>query len=291
MTVLDQDIGDGWCVRTSVTLPGSWGGFLVVGRCRRSGCRGGSGVLGEVLAEQVGDGDLVAGLIAVGDDEYLFEGMVDVDLVGHLVQPDGAGGADRSDACVGGMIGRWPRSGTPDGDRRLVDGPVRPRSGRIGLGGHLPGGQWRDAPRRSLVGSLGVVEVVERVDLGLELGRCVGQRLLVEVAEQGLVEAFVLAASRPSAASSSAAGEPRRPRGRPAPTTPSKAPLLAPSRASFSCTLIGPWSSPETSSAARTCIACSLTSSVSFDGLDLGRRVRGSSTAAGPSAFARLRSS
>jgi hypothetical protein len=44
-----------------------------------------------------------------------------------------------------------------------------------------------------LVGALGVVDVVEGVDLGLELGVCVGERLLVEVAEQGLVEAFVLA--------------------------------------------------------------------------------------------------
>ena len=44
-----------------------------------------------------------------------------------------------------------------------------------------------------MVGAFGVVEVVEGVDLSLELGQGVGQRLLVEVAEQGLVEAFVLA--------------------------------------------------------------------------------------------------
>ena len=37
----------------------------------------------------------------------------------------------------------------------------------------------------------------------------------------------------------------------------------------LSCTLIGPWSNPEASSAARTCTACSLTSSLSFDGLGL----------------------
>jgi len=59
----------------------------------------------------------------------------------------------------------------------------------------------------------------------------------------------------------------------------------------LSCTLIGPWSSPEASRAARTATACALTSSVSRDGLDLGRRERGSSTAAGPSTTARLRSS
>jgi hypothetical protein len=45
------------------------------------------------------------------------------------------------------------------------------------------------------VGTLGVVDVVERVDLGLQLRERVGERLLVEVAEQGLVEAFVLALS------------------------------------------------------------------------------------------------
>lgn len=44
-----------------------------------------------------------------------------------------------------------------------------------------------------MVGTLGVVDVVEGVDLGLELGQCGGEWLLVEVAEQGLVEAFVLA--------------------------------------------------------------------------------------------------
>ena len=55
--------------------------------------------------------------------------------------------------------------------------------------------------------------------------------------------------------------------------------------------LIGPWSSPELSNAARTCTAWALTSSVSFDGLDRGRRDLGSSTEAGTSALARLRSS
>jgi hypothetical protein len=35
--------------------------------------------------------------------------------------------------------------------------------------------------------------------------------------------------------------------------------------------------------------ACAFTWSLSFDGLDLGRRDRGSSAAAGPSALARLR--
>ena len=43
------------------------------------------------------------------------------------------------------------------------------------------------------MGAFGVLDVVERVDLGLQVGQCVGEWLFVEVAEQGLVEAFVLA--------------------------------------------------------------------------------------------------
>ncbi len=56
-----------------------------------------------------------------------------------------------------------------------------------------------------------------------------------------------------------------------------------------SWTLIGPWSRHERSSAARTATACRRTSSMIFVGLLLGRRERGSNTAAGPSAAARLR--
>ena len=43
------------------------------------------------------------------------------------------------------------------------------------------------------MGALGVVDVVERVELGLQLGQVGGEWLFVEVAEQRLVEAFVLA--------------------------------------------------------------------------------------------------
>jgi hypothetical protein len=103
-----------------------------------------------------------------------------------------------------------------------------------------------------LVGALGVEDVVDRVDLGLSFGQRVGEWLLVEVTGQGRV--------RPIACI-------------------------------LSCTLMGPGSSPEASRAARTCSAWSLTSSLSFDRLDWGRRDLGSSTAAGPSAAARLRSS
>ena len=55
----------------------------------------------------------------------------------------------------------------------------------------------------------------------------------------------------------------------------------------FSNTLIGPWSRPERSNAARTWQACSLTSSLILDGLVRGRRDRGSNAGAGPSVRAR----
>ena len=44
-----------------------------------------------------------------------------------------------------------------------------------------------------LVGTFGVVDPVELVDVRLHLRECRRDGLLVEVSEQGLVEAFVLA--------------------------------------------------------------------------------------------------
>jgi hypothetical protein len=46
------------------------------------------------------------------------------------------------------------------------------------------------------VGSFGVVDLVERVDLGLQIGEGLGEWLLVQVAKQGLMEPFVLALGR-----------------------------------------------------------------------------------------------
>ena len=57
----------------------------------------------------------------------------------------------------------------------------------------------------------------------------------------------------------------------------------------LSGTLTGPQSSPDCSSAARSPVACRLTSSARFDGLDFGRRDLGSNTAAGPSVRLRRR--
>lgn len=59
-------------------------------------------MLGQEFAVGVGDGDFVAGLVAVGDDEDLLEGVCDVDFVGDFVESDGARCAHGSDACVGG---------------------------------------------------------------------------------------------------------------------------------------------------------------------------------------------
>jgi hypothetical protein len=62
-----------------------------------------------------------------------------------------------------------------------------------------------------------------------------------------------------------------------------------PSARIFSCTLIGPWSSPGCSSAARTATACAATSAENLPGLWFGRLERGSNAAAGPSVAARRR--
>ena len=66
-------------------------------------------------------------------------------------------------------------------------------SGRVGDGGGVPRLLRGDAPGRALVGAPGVVEAVEGVDLGLEVGDGLGRGLLVEVAEQSLAEALVVA--------------------------------------------------------------------------------------------------
>lgn len=64
---------------------------------------------------------------------------------------------------------------------------------------------------------------------------------------------------------------------------------FSPMEAILSCTLIGPWSKPERSRAARTSRAWERTASGRRAGLERGRRDWGSSTAAGPSRRARRR--
>ena len=90
--------------------------------------------------------------------------------------------------------GRRPAGASRAGSVGGGDGVgVVARSGRPGDLGGVPGLLRGDAPGQALVGALGVVDVVEAVDLLLELGDGVGQGLLVQVAEQGLAEALVVA--------------------------------------------------------------------------------------------------
>lgn len=77
--------------------------------------------------------------------------------------------------------------------RRGDDRVGRLLAGRLGNRGGIPRLLRGDPAGKSLMGPLGVVDELEGVDLFLELGDRRGQRLLVEPAEQGLVEAFVLA--------------------------------------------------------------------------------------------------
>ena len=99
----------------------------------------------------------------------------------------GDGPAPVRRSAPGGGVGFGGRARRGDG------AGVVARSGRLGDLGGVPGLLPGDAPGQALVGALGVVDVVEAVDLLLELGDGVGQGLLVQVAEQGLVEALVLA--------------------------------------------------------------------------------------------------
>ena len=167
MVVMSQDIGD-------VSSVLSWtAGFSVADVCH-SGC--GACVLDEDFAVQISHGDVVAG----SDDEDLLAGEPSVNLV---VDPG-------EHECAGS--GQGHDSGPCREVLGLRCGPVAPRRrfGKEGLGARsfsfgegFPRRQRRDAPGQPLVGALGVVNVVERVDLGLQLGQRGCQRLFVEVAE------------------------------------------------------------------------------------------------------------
>jgi hypothetical protein len=76
----------------------------------------------------------------------------------------------------------------PTGGIRVPSGPWR-----FSFRGRLPGLQRCDPAGQALVRTLGVVDDVEPVDLFLQLFEGGGDGLLVEPAEQGLVEALVLA--------------------------------------------------------------------------------------------------
>ena len=107
-------------------------------------------------------------------------------MAGFALAAGGDGPAPVRRSAPGGRVARGFAAGG-DGVGAVA------RSGCPGDLGGVPGLLRGDAPGQALVGALGVVDVVEAVDLLLELGDGVGQGLLVQVAEQGLVEALVVA--------------------------------------------------------------------------------------------------
>ena len=107
-------------------------------------------------------------------------------MAGFALAAGGDGPAPVRRSAPGGRVARGFAAGG-DGVGAVA------RSGCPGHLGGVPGLLRGDAPGQALVGALGVVDVVEAVDLLLELGDGVGQGLLVQVAEQGLAEALVVA--------------------------------------------------------------------------------------------------
>jgi hypothetical protein len=68
--------------------------------------------------------------------------------------------------------------------------------GRVSFRCRLPGLRRGDPAGQPLVGSLGVIDLIEAVDLALQLLKGARDGLHIKEAEQGLVEAFVLALRR-----------------------------------------------------------------------------------------------
>jgi hypothetical protein len=60
-----------------------------------------------ISPSKIGDGDLVAGLVAGGDDEDLLEASSSVDHVLDLVQVEGAVGGQCLDDGVVGQVSEW----------------------------------------------------------------------------------------------------------------------------------------------------------------------------------------
>ena len=160
------------------------------------GVLGRPGVLGQDFVVGVGEGDGAG----VPNRDHLGPGQVAVDQERDPADVDGAVAGDGQLALPGGADGLVPMHPAPSGGVRFGlraswgDGVgVVVWSGRLGDLGGVPGLLRGDAPGQALVGALGVVDVVEAVDLLLKIGDGGGQGLLVQVAEQGLVEALVLA--------------------------------------------------------------------------------------------------
>ena len=146
----------------------------------------GPGVLDQDLAVGGGEddrvgvpGDLdVASGVRPGHEEgdgSWSDGAVGPDPASSFTAPRGSGAGRRFAGREGGLVVHSVGSG------------------RVGDGGGVPRLLRGGAPGRALVGAPGVVEAVEGVDPGLEVGDGLGRGLLVEVAEQSLVEALVVA--------------------------------------------------------------------------------------------------
>ena len=160
------------------------------------GALGRPGVLDQDFAVGVGEGDGAG----VPDRDDRGAGQVAVDQERDAADVDGAVAADGQLALSGGTDGLVPTHPAPcdgvwlRGRASWGDGGgVVVRSGCLGHLGGVPGLLRGDAPGQALVGALGVVDEVEAVYLLLKLGDGGGQGLLVQVAEQGLVETLVLA--------------------------------------------------------------------------------------------------
>lgn len=136
-------------------------------------------MLDEDLAVGIGEDD--AGLVPSGVDGASGQRAADLEL--DAVQVDVALGLDR----------RLPVALAADTGWCGEVGIGRLGSGCLGNLGGVPGLLRSDPAGQTLMWALGVVDGVEGVDLGLEFGDRRGRGLLVEPAEQGLVETFVLA--------------------------------------------------------------------------------------------------
>ncbi len=135
------------------------------------------GVEGEVAEELAGGG---------GDD-------ADVEVVDeHEDVGAGVGSAD-ADVVESAVVAQGDRSGGVDAV--VADAVVGSSAGAGGSGlGQQPVDDRRGAAAQRGVGPLVVVELAERVELGLEVGDRRGGWLGAEPAFEGLLEAFDLAA-------------------------------------------------------------------------------------------------
>jgi hypothetical protein len=104
---MSQDFGDG------LGVVGAWSGWSAVADVGGAGC--GSGVLDEELALAVGDGDRVAGLVAVGDDEDVLEAVLGADQVLGLVEVERAGAGRCGRAGLSVPARGWVGAGWRDG--------------------------------------------------------------------------------------------------------------------------------------------------------------------------------